>query len=87
MTTRRTIFALTILFNILFSTAFAAVNIADFARFSEFDTIKISPDGSYLAAGVNDKEGKRSIVIINMKTKKVTAHSSFSGRTRPGNFF
>jgi dipeptidyl aminopeptidase/acylaminoacyl peptidase len=74
-------------FSIFSIPLFAAVTVADFARFDEFDDVRISPDGRYLAAGMNDKAGNRSIVIIDMKSKKVTARSSFSSRTRPGDFF
>ncbi len=62
------------------------IDIQGFARHSEFDEVKISPDGQYLAAGVNDKNGQRSIVIIRLKDKKVTARSSFSDKVRPGEF-
>ncbi len=65
----------------------ADINVADYARFDEFDDVRISPDGSYLAAGVNDDNGQRSVVIIDLKSRKVTAKSSFSKRTRPGEFF
>jgi len=65
----------------------AAPDIDSFARHSEFDAVKISPDGRFLAAGVNDKEGRRSIVIIRLKDKKITARSAFSKKIRPGHFF
>ena len=76
-----------LIFSVFTAPLLGAVNVSDFARFSEFDDVRISPDGSYLAAGVTDKDGKRSIVIIDMKSKKVTAKSSFSSRSRPGRFF
>jgi dipeptidyl aminopeptidase/acylaminoacyl peptidase len=65
----------------------ASPDIDSFARHNEFDEVKISPDGRFLAAGVNDKEGRRSIVIIRLKDRKITARSSFSKKIRPGHFF
>ncbi len=69
------------------ASAQTALNITDFARHTEFDSIKVSPDGKFIAAGMNDKEGKRYVVIIDLSTKKVTARSSFTKKSRAGNFF
>ncbi len=82
---RLLLFALSLLFS---ATGWAArVSVEDFARHSEFDQVKISPDGRFLAAGVNDREGKRSIVVIRLEDKKVTAKSGFGKKVRPGDFF
>ncbi len=59
---------------------------SDFARHNEFDTVQISPTGEYLAATVNGRDGKRSVVIIRLKDKRVTARSAFGSKFTPGPF-
>lgn len=65
----------------------SSLSIKDFARHDEFDSIKVSPDGKYIATGVTNSNGERQIVIIELSTKKITARSSFTKKSRPGKFY
>lgn len=49
------------------------ISLQDFARHSQFITIKISPTGEYLAATMRSDEGRVRLVTLNMSTMEVMA--------------
>ncbi|MDN3652142.1 S9 family peptidase [Thalassotalea ponticola] len=66
-------------------TSVQAIELHDFARDIENDLIRISPNGKHIAIrSVN--EGKRNLVFVDTKTKKVTYAVNMSGEESIGYF-
>ena len=63
----------------------AELPVKDFWRHSEFEQIRISPDGKYLAATVPDEE-TRALVIFTRKDRKVTGVARFTDKRQVGAF-
>ncbi len=63
----------------------AELPVKDFWRHNEFDQIRISPDGKYLAATVPDEE-TRALVIFTRKDRKVTGVARFTDKRQVGAF-
>ncbi|MGI9283220.1 MAG: prolyl oligopeptidase family serine peptidase [Endozoicomonas sp.] len=70
-------------FSVSFSFAIEKPSIDDLVTPSKYRSIKISPDGKYFSATVEDS-GKNTVVIIDRKTMDVTGVLSFTGREQPG---
>ncbi|MGE4072611.1 MAG: prolyl oligopeptidase family serine peptidase [Lysobacterales bacterium] len=63
----------------------AEIPLKDFWRHSEFEQIRISPDGKYLAATVPD-EDTRALVIFTRKDRKITGVARFTDKRQVGGF-
>ncbi len=63
----------------------AELPVKDFWRHSEFEQIRISPDGKYLAATVPDEE-TRALVIFTRKDRKVSGVARFTDSRQVGAF-
>ncbi|HWS27256.1 MAG TPA: S9 family peptidase, partial [Xanthomonadales bacterium] len=83
---RRITLALLLVTDVAGAAASAAeLPVKDFWRHSEFEQIRISPDGKYLAATVPDEE-TRALVIFTRKDRKVTGVARFTDDRQVGAF-
>lgn len=62
-----------------------AITLADFAKGSTYQDVKISPDGKHLAIQMN-QNGKSVLIFLNRKTMKMIGGSTFPGRIEVGDF-
>lgn len=67
------------------ATTAAELPVKDFWRHNEFDQVRISPDGKYLAATVPDEE-TRALVIFTRKDRKITGVARFTDKRQVGAF-
>ncbi len=63
----------------------APPSVEDFWKHSEFEQIRISPDGKYFAATVPDEE-TRALVIFTRNDRKVTGVARFADKRQVGGF-
>ena len=68
-----------------FAVQATAIPLKDFWKHSEFDQIRISPDGKYLAATVPDEE-TRALVIFTREDRKITGVARFADKRQVGAF-
>lgn len=66
--------------------SFAQISVEDFFKFPQADSLKLSPDGKYLAVRA-EGSGKKEVYILERKTKKVVQKFSFPQAYEAGNFF
>ena len=64
----------------------ALPDIKDFAKDNQWTNVKISPTGDYISA-VTRVEGRKTIVIIDVKTFTVLYTLKFDRKTQPGEYF
>lgn len=66
--------------------SFAQISVEEFFKFPQADSLKLSPDGKYLAVRA-EGSGKKEVYILERKTKKVVQKFSFPQAYEAGNFF
>jgi dipeptidyl aminopeptidase/acylaminoacyl peptidase len=63
----------------------AEIPLKDFWKHAEFEQIRVSPDGTYLAATVPDEE-TRALVIFTRADRKITGVARFADKRQVGGF-
>lgn len=71
---------------LLSNAALAKLSPADFAKNKDYYAVKISPDGKYLALGVEGDQ-RRHIAILSTTTFQTIGGINFGGRQMTGDFF